>query len=85
MKIRIRLVATTMLLAGCAATPGAAPGARRPVEVQILAINDFHGNLEPPKLAIDATAPDGSAVKVPAGGAAYLASAAKALAGGQAL
>lgn len=50
-----------------------------PVEVQILAINDFHGNLEPPQSVIDATAPDGSTVKVPAGGAAYLASAAKAL------
>ena len=51
--------------------------------MQILAINDFHGNLEPPKLAIDATAPDGAAVKVPAGGVAYLASAAKALRAGK--
>jgi len=77
MKIRNWIVGSTILLAGCAA-----PIAQRqpvlPVEVQILAINDFHGNLEPPKAAIDATAPDGSAVKVPAGGAAYLASALKA-------
>jgi 5'-nucleotidase len=69
-----------LLLAGCATTPPpATPG---PVEVQILAINDFHGNLEPPKSAIDATLPDGTTVKVPAGGAAYLASAAKALRAG---
>jgi 5'-nucleotidase len=40
--------------------------------VQILAINDFHGNLEPPRLTVPAS--DGA---VPAGGAAYLASALK--------
>jgi 5'-nucleotidase len=70
-----------LLLAACATTPR--PAATGPVEVQILAINDFHGNLEPPKVSIDATAPDGSAIKVPAGGAAYLASAAKALRAGK--
>ncbi|HEU0309680.1 MAG TPA: bifunctional metallophosphatase/5'-nucleotidase [Sphingomicrobium sp.] len=54
-----------------------------PIEVQILAINDFHGYLEPPRQAIDATLPDGTPVKVPAGGASYLASAAKALRAGK--
>ena len=44
----------------------------RPVEVQILAINDFHGNLEPPQLTVPA-----ASGAVPAGGAAYLASALK--------
>ncbi|MEO7378719.1 MAG: bifunctional metallophosphatase/5'-nucleotidase [Sphingomicrobium sp.] len=43
---------------------------RPPVEVQILAFNDFHGNLEPPGLTIAAA--DG---EVPAGGAAFLATA----------
>jgi len=43
-----------------------------PVEVQILAINDFHGNLEPPQLTVPA-----ATGAVPAGGAAYLASALK--------
>jgi 5'-nucleotidase len=68
-------------LAGCAA----ATGARQPLdraagtEVQILAINDFHGNLEPPGIAIPARGPDGSQVEVPAGGAVYLASAASML------
>lgn len=77
----------TLLLAGCATVPrGPAtdPAATGPVEVQILGINDFHGNLEPPRIAIDATLPDGRAVKVPAGGVAYLASAARALRAGQA-
>jgi 5'-nucleotidase len=71
-------LAAFVLLAGCATVPP-----RGPVEVQIIAINDFHGNLEPPKAAIDATAPGGKAVKVPAGGAAYLVSAAKALRAGK--
>jgi 5'-nucleotidase len=49
------------------------------VEVQILAINDFHGNLEPPKLSVGATTADGRPVRVPAGGAAYLVTAMKTL------
>ena len=60
----------------------AAPAA--PIDVQILAINDFHGNLEPPKQSIDATLPGGAKVKVPAGGVAYMAGALKALRAGQA-
>ena len=50
--------------------------------MQILAINDFHGNLEPPKVAIDAPAPGPGSVRVPAGGVAYLAGAARALRAG---
>jgi 5'-nucleotidase len=74
-------LASLLFLAACATPPRQAPAptATEPVEVQILAINDFHGNLEPPKLAIDAKLPDGTAIKVPAGGVAHLASAAKAL------
>ncbi|WP_162888113.1 bifunctional metallophosphatase/5'-nucleotidase [Sphingomonas mesophila] len=52
-------------------TPVAAPQAAAR-EVQILALNDFHGNLEPPGLAYE-----GSRGKVPVGGAAYLATALK--------
>ena len=52
--------------------PLSTPIASGPVEVQILALNDFHGNLEPPLLSYpSASGP------VPAGGAAYLASALK--------
>ena len=68
----ITSVALLAFLAGCATTPRpvAPPGA--PTEIQILAINDFHGNLEPPGLAYD-----GAKGTVPTGGAAYLATALK--------
>lgn len=79
---RIATLAPLAFLVACATTPRPVVQPAGPVEVQILAINDFHGNLEPPKTAIDASAPDGTAVNVPAGGAAYLASAAKALRAG---
>ncbi|HYD36925.1 MAG TPA: bifunctional metallophosphatase/5'-nucleotidase, partial [Allosphingosinicella sp.] len=39
------------------------------------AINDFHGNLEPPKQGVDAPRREEGSVRVPAGGAAWLASA----------
>ena len=68
----LSIFACSFLLAACVSTPRRAPIATGPVEVQILAINDFHGNLEPPNLTIPAA--DGA---VPAGGAAYLASALK--------
>lgn len=60
------------LVAACATTPRPALVATGPVEVQILAINDFHGNLEPPNLTVPA-----ADAPVPAGGAAYLAGALK--------
>jgi 5'-nucleotidase len=62
------------ILAGCATTPQPVAQPAGPVEVQILAINDFHGNLEPANLTVPAA--DGA---VPAGGAAYLAGALKQL------
>ncbi len=45
------------------------------LEVQILAFNDFHGNIESPKLAVPAHDPLGKEVQVPAWGVAYLAGA----------
>lgn len=67
-------LAPALFLASCATPPRQVvqPVPQGPVEVQILAINDFHGNLEPPKLTVPAA--DGA---VPAGGAAYLAGALK--------
>jgi len=57
------------------APPAPAPAAPGSVEVKLIAFNDLHGNLEPPRLSITAPAKGGGTVPVPAGGAAYLASA----------
>ena len=62
------------LLAGCAA-PMAGTPAPRTVTVGIVGINDFHGNLEPPKQSVGVPDGKGATLFVPAGGAAYLASA----------
>ncbi|MGN3974920.1 bifunctional metallophosphatase/5'-nucleotidase [Tsuneonella sp. SYSU-LHT278] len=59
-------------LAACATVPAAPPA---PVEVGIIALNDFHGAIEPPNQSVFLPGPDGELVGVPAGGAAYLASA----------
>lgn len=61
-----------LALAGCATVPAAPPA---PVEVGIIAINDFHGALEPPRQSTLASKPDGKLVQIPSGGAAYLATA----------
>ncbi|WP_067732586.1 bifunctional metallophosphatase/5'-nucleotidase [Novosphingobium naphthalenivorans] len=71
-------LAALTLLGACATTPSthqvAAP-AVQPVDVGIIAINDFHGALEPPKAAVSAPDGKGGSIPVPAGGAAWLASA----------
>jgi 5'-nucleotidase len=76
MAMKITTPALLLALAGCATTP---PATVAPVEVKLIAFNDFHGNLQPPKASIDHPAPSPEAVRVPAGGAAYLASAVAAL------
>jgi len=60
------------LLAGCAT-----PRPTEPVQVKILAINDFHGNLKPPLggIRIKDPADPTKTVNVPAGGAEHLATA----------
>lgn len=55
-------------LAACAGTPPAPHVASGPVHVQLVALNDFHGHLEPPPGTV--RLPDGT---VPAGGGAWLA------------
>ncbi|HYW17130.1 MAG TPA: bifunctional metallophosphatase/5'-nucleotidase [Allosphingosinicella sp.] len=73
MTTRLATAAFLLALGGCATTAERGPVA--PVEVKLIAFNDFHGNLQPPKATIDHPAPGPEAVRVPAGGAAYLASA----------
>lgn len=71
MRMRLATAAFLLALGGCATTE------KRPVpsvEVKIIAFNDFHGNLEPPRQAIDSPRREEGAVRVPAGGAAWLAS-----------
>ena len=60
------------LLAACASAP-----APEPVQVRILAINDFHGNLKPPLggIRIKDPADPAKQISVPAGGAEHLATA----------
>lgn len=71
----------SLLLAACATTgsrpasTSAASSASAPVAVKLIAINDFHGNLEAPRQSVDANLPSGEHVRVPVGGAAWLASA----------
>ena len=71
-----------LLLAACAVTPREAPAPvpqSGPVEVQILALNDFHGNLEPIKRPIVLEDGQGGREEVHAGGAAWFASAVRSL------
>lgn len=65
-------------LAACAgqgAIRSAAAPATGPVTVGIAALNDFHGALEPPKTSALIGDGKGGVVQIPAGGAAWLASA----------
>jgi len=72
---RIAFVAALAALSACAAPMAAPQHSAAPVRVKIIAFNDFHGALEPPRQAVPAAGADGAPVRVPAGGAAYLASA----------
>lgn len=68
---RLALLTATLTLTACATTPRPAPTSAAPIEVQILAFNDFHGNLEPPP-PLELHEANGSKVKVQTGGAAHL-------------
>lgn len=80
MNVRMAAAAFLLALGGCATTAERGPVA--PVEVKLIAFNDFHGNLQPPRSTIDHPASGPDAVRVPAGGAAYLASAIETLRAG---
>jgi 5'-nucleotidase len=64
-------VALALLATACATVPRQAAS---PVEVQILAFNDFHGNLQVPP-PVEVTEPDGTKRSIVTGGASHLAAA----------
>ncbi len=72
--LRTLPLAVLPLLAACA-TPQAAVRSAPTVKVGLLAINDFHGALEMPRQSVFVPDDKGEAMPVPAGGAAWLASA----------
>ncbi|MDA9523847.1 5'-nucleotidase [Bradyrhizobium sp. CCBAU 11434] len=80
MRYIFRLVLAALTLA----TPPAAAQTAAPVELRILAINDFHGNLRPPPGGIRINDPEDKTKKVmvAAGGAEYMATLVKQLSEG---
>ena len=70
--MRMRILGLA-LLALALLVPATAQAKPRDVEVQLLAINDFHGNLEPPTGSSGRITSAPGASPVDAGGAAYLA------------
>lgn len=72
--LRTAPLAIVPLLAACA-TPQGATQPVATVKVGLLAINDFHGAIEPPRQSVFVPDGQGDVTPVPAGGAAYLASA----------
>jgi 5'-nucleotidase len=69
------LLATAILALASCATTDRGQQVSVPVDIRIIAINDFHGHLDPPKAFVEKTETNGTKVRIPAGGAAYLASA----------
>lgn len=74
---RLAAAIPALFLAACAAQvpPSVAQAPAAPIHVQILAINDFHGNIETPPEPQSITRADGTVLKSRVGGAAQLASA----------
>ena len=77
MRLAPALVLTAIAAVTLAACTTAPPRATQPVNVKLLAINDFHGNLKPPRggVRIKDPADATKTIDVPAGGAEYLATA----------
>lgn len=61
-----------LLLSACSSSDVTQPAS---MQITLLGFNDFHGNLEPPKLSVAAPSEQGQTLAVPAGGAAYMAQA----------
>jgi 5'-nucleotidase len=81
---RLAAALAALALSACAThvtPPAPPPVAQGPVEVQILAFNDFHGNLETPP-PVEVTEADGTKHKIVTGGVAHLAAALQGLRAG---
>jgi len=63
------------LFSGCTTPQAPIVAPLAPIEVQILAINDFHGNIETPSGAVSVAQPNGAVLNARLGGAAQLAAA----------
>ena len=74
MRLTVVMLLTALALAACTTTP---QRATQPVNVKLLAINDFHGNLKPPRggIRIKDPADATKTIDVPAGGSEHLATA----------
>jgi len=79
-RLLLAILAAVMLVGGLGPTSRASAQAA-PVEVRILAINDFHGNLRPPTggIRIPDPADTTRSIAVPAGGVEYMATLVKQL------
>ncbi len=75
MKLRSLMPLLLLPLIAACAGPMATRAPLVPVTVGIIAINDFHGALEAPRQSVAVAGADGKVTQVPAGGAAWLASA----------
>ncbi len=76
MSVRTTALLACLSLSACATVqPASAPPTGGHVRVGIIAINDFHGALEPPRASVAMPDAAGGTLLVPAGGAAWLASA----------
>jgi 5'-nucleotidase len=68
--------AAGLFAAACTTVPASRPAQQAsPIEVQILALNDFHGNIETPSEPTSIRQADGTVLKARVGGAAQLAAA----------
>ena len=81
---RLTAALAALMLAGCAAQVAPpAPVAKAPIEIQILAFNDLHGNLQTPD-PVEVTEHDGTKHRIATGGVAHLAAALAGLRAGHA-
>lgn len=71
----LRRAVGLLLSLGLAACGGGSAVRPAGMDITLLGFNDFHGHLEPPKLAVTARTAQGQSVPVPAGGAVYMAQA----------